>query len=162
MRSRRLRARDGRVGTPRRRRERMKFHSIRGPSSRRPSSSRRRRPRAAVDANHAFDPIRAMRRDAMRTSRLTTGARRARALGRAHRVHRRGRPREHRLRAHLPRDGLPTVARATSAGPPRAPWGAGGLGFRVHACRGSIDRSIDRPIYGKTPCTYGVFEHTPF
>ena len=161
MRSCRVRARDGRnddteTTTPRRRRERMKFHSIRAPSSRRPSSSRTRRPRAAVDANHAFDPIRpvASRCDAMRTSRLTTGARRARALGRAHRVHRRGRPREHRLRAHLPRDGLAKVARTTSAGPPPEPWGEG---------EGAGDRSIIRSSdIGKTPCTYGVFDHTPF
>lgn len=158
MRSRRLRARDGRdddTETTTRTNE-ISFHSrsVLTPSIVvAASSSTRGGRRESRIRPHSCDASRCMR-----TSRLTTGARRARALGRAHRVHRRGRPREHRLRAHLPRDGLPTVARATSAGPPRAPWGAGGLGFRVHACRGSIDR----PIYGKTPCTYGVFEHTPF
>ena len=162
MRSRRVRARDGRrddtATTTPRRRERMKFRSIRAPSSRRPSSSRTRRPRAAVDADRAFDPTMryvrcdAMRCDAMRCVPLALPpARVARALSDARtafivevvvsiavgtlraRVSRRSRARDVR-------------------GPPPEPYQGRGRG---------IDRSIDRPI-GKTPCTYGVVDRTLF
>ena len=137
--------RDDTATTTPRRRERMKFHSIRAPSSRRPSSSRTRRPRAAVDANRAFDPTMrcdAMRCDAMRCdaylSPYRRRASRARSRTRAPRSSSRSSTRASPSGtppARESRDGLARARRPTSAGPPPEPSGRG---------RG-IDRSSDRP-----------------